>query len=44
MTVLYLAHEGHSHGLDPGLTALLVAATVLVLVLLASALAHRLRR
>jgi hypothetical protein len=33
--VLLLAHEGHQHGPDPGLVALLVAGAVLVVLLLA---------
>ncbi len=42
--LLYLAHEGHSHGLAPETVALLVAAVVLSVLLLAGLLAHRLRR
>jgi hypothetical protein len=43
-TVLLLAHEGHQHGPDPGLVALLVAGAVLVVLLLAGMVRQRVGR
>jgi hypothetical protein len=42
-TVLLLAHEGHQHGPDPGLVALLVAGAVLVVLLLTQVVRARRR-
>jgi hypothetical protein len=42
--VLLLAHEGHQHGPDPGLVALLVAGAVLVVLLLAGMVRQRIGR
>jgi hypothetical protein len=41
MTILLLAHEGHQHGPDLGLVALLVAAAVLVILLLVGVVRQR---
>jgi hypothetical protein len=42
MEILLLAHEGHRHGLDLGLVALLVSGAVLVALLLARLVRERL--
>ena len=41
MNVLLLAHEGHSHGPDVGLIALLIAAALVAVVLLLRLVAQR---
>jgi len=41
MEILLLAHEGHQHGPDLGLVALLVAGAVLVALLLARLVRER---
>lgn len=41
MDVLFLAHEGHAHGPDLGLTALLVAGAVLAVLLLTRVIRRR---
>ena len=41
MVVLFLAHEGHAHGPDLGLIALLVTAAVLAILLAGRAIRRR---